>query len=55
MINLSIDNAVVKIETPYDEKAIEKIKKCPGRRWDFVNKFWTIPMTSVMNLYSYFP
>ena len=31
------------IKTPYDPEIIEKIRKIPGRRFDFAKKRWHVP------------
>lgn len=43
MITVVQDNDVYKIHFQYDARLVELIKEVPGRRFDGVNKYWTVP------------
>lgn len=43
MITVVQDNDVYKIHFHYDANIVELVKEVPGRRFDGVNKYWTIP------------
>ena len=43
MITVVQDNDIYKIHFHYDANIVELVKEVPGRRFDGVNKYWTIP------------
>lgn len=43
MINIVQENDIYKIHFKYNPNIIARIKNVPGKKWDSVNKYWTIP------------
>jgi SNF2 family DNA or RNA helicase len=41
-----------KITFDYDREIVEAVKQVEGRRWNPQGKFWTVPSTSLLELYS---
>lgn len=54
MINLSTKNNLIMLQSPYSETIIAKIKSIPGRKWNHINKVWTIPFENADKIYNVF-
>lgn len=54
MINLSTKNNLILLQSPYSETIIAKIKSIPGRKWNHINKVWTIPFENADKIYNVF-
>ena len=42
-----LDNNRVGVQFPYDEKAIQRIKTLPGRKWNATEKRWELPLSQL--------
>lgn len=53
MMQITVENGMAKVFTPYNTDFVSKIKNIGGRRWDSVERCWMVPETEIGTVREY--